>query len=136
MKIVITKQEEVEAVTVKVKAAVRYWDDATVNGVEDSNGDLIPCREGNMWCPEIEIDTGKIINWKQGVAADVHYKVCDAGCYYVRDAKGDMILAIIDDYVPNRLIPGKYGDYIIMKINAEGIIENWPRYPSLEDFPA
>ena len=35
--------------TIEVNAGVRYWEDAIVNGVEDSEGDLIPCREGDLW---------------------------------------------------------------------------------------
>jgi hypothetical protein len=133
MKTTIKIETEIEAVTVLVKAGVRYWEDATVNGVEDENGDLIPCREGALWCPIINIDTGIITNWKQGTTADIHYKICDAGSYYVQDADGKTILSIEDDYVPNSLIPGQYGDYIIMKVDEYGNIENW-NTPTFEDF--
>lgn len=29
----------------KVEAGVRYWEDATVNGIEDVDGALIPCKK-------------------------------------------------------------------------------------------
>lgn len=47
MKITIKVEKEVEIKTLEVRAGVRYWEDATVNGNEDSEGELIPCREGD-----------------------------------------------------------------------------------------
>lgn len=82
--------------------------------------------------PEIDIDTGIITNWIKGVTADVHFKVCDSGSYYVKDAEGNVVLSREDEYVPNCLIPGKYGDYIIMTIDENGKIAEWN--PSLDDF--
>ena len=77
MKATVKIEKEVELKTLVVKAGVRYYEDATVNGVEDTEGDLIPCKQGELWCPIIDIDSGVITNWKQGVKAEVHYKVCD-----------------------------------------------------------
>ena len=134
MKATITIKKEVEVKTCLVEARVRYWEDGTVNGVDDENGNLIPCRFGDKWCPEIDIDNGKILNWTQGVKAEVHYKVCDAGSYHLKDENGNIILSIENDYVPNRLIPGDYGDYIIMDIAEDGTITNWNKNPSIEDF--
>lgn len=131
MKATITIEKEVDVKTVLVKAGV-YWEDATISGIEDTDGDRIPCRVGNLWCPEIDIDTGVIINWVKGVKASVHYKVCDSGSYYVKDADGNVVLSREDEYVPNDLIPGKYGDYIIMTIDENGKIAEWN--PSLDDF--
>ena len=39
------------ATYIEVSAAVRYWEDATVNGTEDTDGALIPMREGHKWAP-------------------------------------------------------------------------------------
>src|SRR5690606_18052314 len=71
--ITITKKQEVEVSTLQVRAGVRYWCDATVNGVEgdeDAHGpdsDMgIPCREGEDWCPAINIETGTIEGWPKG----------------------------------------------------------------------
>lgn len=127
MKTEVNVKKEVELTTLVVKAGVRYWEDATVNGVEDVDGDLIPCREGDMWNLLIDLDKGVITNWKQGVKAHVHYKVCDAGCYYLRDEKGDTVLSIEQDYVPSLLCPKErgYGDYIIMVIDENGKIDGW-----------
>ena len=83
MKTKIKVLTEVEVTTIKVNAGVRYWEDTEVNGESDETGEMIPCREGDRWKPIINIDTGKIENWKQGVTADVHYKVCDDGVYTI-----------------------------------------------------
>ena len=77
MKAEVTLKREIELKTLNVHAGVRYWEDSEVNGVEDESGDMIPCRIGDSWEPIIDIDSGIIINWNQGVKAKIHYKVCD-----------------------------------------------------------
>lgn len=125
MKTKIKVSKEVEIKTLLVNAGVRYWEDAVVDGADDERG-KIPCRKNGLWCPEIEVDTGKIINWTQGVEASVHYKVCDSGFYQLKDAEGNVV-GEIDGYVPSCMSPKEngYGDYIIMDIDAKGIINNW-----------
>jgi hypothetical protein len=127
MKATVTIEKEVDIKMVEVRAHVRYWDDATINGVTDEEGTLTPCREGEMWCPIIDIDTGVITNWTKGVKANVHFKVCDGGSYFLKDANGKVVLSREDDYVPNELIPGSYGDYIEMSIDENGKITPSPR---------
>jgi hypothetical protein len=128
----ITKEIEVEIKTLHVSAKVRYWEDATVNGVEDTNGGLIPFRNGDNWEPVIDIDAGKVIDWPAGVTADIHYKVCDCGTYTFKDEKGEPVLTH-DGYVPDIMEQGDngYGDYIIMKIDGTGQIQCWK--PTIED---
>ena len=132
MKANVKIEKEVDIKTIEVKAHVRYWEDATINGVTDEEGTLTPCREGDLWCPVIDIDTGIILNWEKGKTADVHFKVCDGGSYYLKDTDGNIVLSREQDYVPNNLIPGEYGDYIIMSIDENGKIADWE--PSLDDF--
>jgi hypothetical protein len=96
-------KKEVDIKTLWVEAGVRYWEDATVNGVEDENGELIPCRDGEYWCPIIDIDNGIITNWEKGVTAKIHYKVCDDGSYYLKDADHNTVLSITENYVPDIL---------------------------------
>lgn len=126
MKAEIKTTKEVILTTLKVKAGVRYWEDAEVDGVDDEAGDLIPCRQGDYWCPEIDIDSGVIRNWTQGKTAKVHYKVCDDGVYTVLDNDGREIMQV-DGCVPNTMSPSgsSYGDYIIMNINESGLIEKF-----------
>lgn len=112
-----------------VAAAVRYWEDATVNGVEDVSGDLIPCRFEDLWLPQIELATGTIQHWPKGTTASIHYKVCDAGKYYLADASGKRIAKWKDHYVPDRFLTvgdeSGYGDYIILDVDGDGRIAGW-----------
>jgi hypothetical protein len=111
-----------------VSAEVRYWEDAEINGTADTeDGTLIPLKVGNFWKPTIELETGCVMGWPQGTTAGIHYKVCDQGEYWLEDAAGKR-LKWKGAYVPNDLLAideNGYGDYIILKISAEGIVEGW-----------
>lgn len=132
MKVKIKVEKEVDIKYCQLRVEPRYWEDADVNGVEDIDTQ-IPCQEDGLWCPLIDIDNGIIVNWDMGVTAITHYKVCDAGSYYLQDENFNTILSIVNDYVPNKLIPGEYGDYIAMNIDKTGKITNWKR-PDISDF--
>ena len=134
MKITLKVEKEFEIKTLLVKAGVRYYKDATIDGVEDEKGDLVPCKVGELWMPEIDIETGKILNWKQGVKAEIHYKVCDQCGWELKDENGAIVLDEDGDYVPDTLCPkdSGYGDYIIMDIDENGQIADWEF--DVEDF--
>lgn len=119
-------EEVVDVKTVYLEVAVRYDD-------EDMPNDF-PGRTGDLWSVMIDIDAGKILNWP-GVEYELHMKVCDQGTYTLMDDAGKKLSEIEEDYVPNSLIPGEYGDYIDMQIAADGTIKNWPKKPSFERFP-
>ncbi len=108
------------------EVGARYWEDATVNGEEDTEGSLIPCRDGEYWKPLIDIESGVIVNWGKGKVANVHYKVCDDGVYRLLDENKQEI-EVIEGYVPNIMCPegDGYGDYVIMNIDENGKIDNW-----------
>jgi hypothetical protein len=128
MKVKIKKLVEVDVKTLVVKAEVRYWEDSEINGESDTeNGDNIPCKNGDIWNPEIDIETGVITNWEQGKIADIHYKVCDLCGFELKDEKGNTIHKEEDGYVPRTLSPKEngYGDYIIMDIDSDGKIKDW-----------
>ena len=118
---------ELTVKTLLVVANVRYWEDATVNGVEDENGDLIPCKVGDTWKPIIDLEIGLITNWEKGKEANIHYKVRDAGEYWLQDENGEKIVKAKGYYVPDFLAidDSGYGDYIIMKVDKDGKINNW-----------
>lgn len=122
------KKEIVEYDVGKIRCmmGVRYWEDAHVNGEEDTDGDKIPLRKGDTWDITIDLESGTIENWTKGATASVHYKVCDAGVYKLIDYDGNVVVEN-DGYVPNFLAPngGGYGDYVIIKIDENGYIENW-----------
>lgn len=110
-----------------VAARVRYWEDATVNGAEDTDGSLIPLRDGDQWMVTIDLATGRIKDWPEGTTADIHYKVCDAGAYWLADSDGKSVAKWDGFYVPDDLLAGGdgYGDYIILKVDGAGTIEGW-----------
>lgn len=136
MKIKLKIEREVEVATLQVKADVRYWNDTKVNGEPDTDdGQNIPCKQGDLWMPEIDIETGKILNWKQGVTANVHYNVCDGCGWELKSPEGEILMSVEDGYVPSdTLCPkgGGYCDYIIMDIDENGQIADWEF--KIEDF--
>lgn len=75
----------------------------------------------------VEIATGQIVDWpKDGKAIDIYLKPRDAGTYKLIGPTGELIAEIDEDYVPNGIIPGNYGDYVDLKIDDSGKIKNWP----------
>jgi hypothetical protein len=126
MKTTMKIEKEVDVKILSVQAHVRYWEDGEIDGEQDTKGNLTPCRQHECWCPEIDVDSGMILNWKQGVKASIHYKVCDEGVYKLKDSQGN-VLAEKDGYVPSCMSPKEsgYGDYIIMDIDENGQIQDW-----------
>lgn len=118
-----------EATHIEVQAGVRYWEDASVNGVqEDDDAPTVPLRNDKCWCPRIRLVDGVVEGWPAGVTADIHYKVCDEGEYWLTDADSNRLSKWKGHYVPNDfLCPDDegYGDYIIMTIGGDGSIANW-----------
>lgn len=110
----------------QAKCGARYWEDARVNGVKDTDGTLIPFRVGDYWCPLIDLETGKVVGWPDGTTAEIHYKVCDDGEYALLDEDKNVV-ASKDGYVPSMMCPKSegYGDYVIMEIRSDGTIENF-----------
>lgn len=122
------------ATHIEVDAEVRYWEDATVNGAKDSDGSLIPGREGDLWKVRINLAEGRIEGWPAGTVASIHYKVCDQGLYWLTDAAGRRIAKCGGYYVPNRFLchgDNGYGDYIIMEVGADGVIAGY-RQPAID----
>jgi len=104
------------------------WEDADVDGEsDDEDNPRIPCVEDGRWNILIDIKTGHIVNWKQGVFACVCYKVVDDGIYTMYD-NGMEKIDEYDGYVPNlmSLDDEGWGDYINIRINEDGFIEDWP----------
>lgn len=112
----------------EVRAGVRYWEDATVNGVEDTDGALIPRRDKGNWRPVIRLTDGQIMDWPADTEASIHYKVCDDGDYWLLDDDFKRVAKWLGDYVPDGILcigDDGYGDYIILKVMADGRISGW-----------
>ena len=127
------------AAYLEVDAGVRYWEDATVNDAEDEAGSLIPFRYGDRWKPVIRLADGVILDWPEGTTADVHYKVCDDGEYFLSDESLMHIAKYAGDYVPDDFLchgDTGYGDYIIFKVGPSGAIEGWRRPTDFERWTA
>lgn len=126
MKYQATIKKETEVKFVEIEAAVRYDE-------EDMPNDA-PMRKGDLWKALIDVDQKKIIDWPQGQALSFYMKVCDQGSYRLYDENRNMIASIENDYVPNNLLPGEYGDYLDLEIDEEGRIANWLSDANLTDF--
>jgi hypothetical protein len=142
MKVIVNRPVEIDIKTLFVKARVRYPEDSMIQegpddawGEDDANQPKMPCMsyiECNRrtsswhWCPIIDIATGRIINWKQGVRASISYKVCDEFECEVKDSD-NAIVASYNGYVLNfmAITDEGYGDYIYLDVNEDGFIENW-----------
>lgn len=123
--ITVVKKEDVDVRYLRANCGVRYWEDGKVNGEKDEHGD-IHMRDDDSWCPVIDLETGIILNWPEGVAASVHYKVCDDGVYALLDADMNVVVQK-DGYVPKMMCPkdNGYGDYVIMDIDGTGKIDRF-----------
>ncbi len=127
MKITVIEKKEVEVKFIKVDAQVRYWDDAEINGATSEEGLNIPFKNGDMWQPIIDIESGVIVDWPKGTNASFHFKICDAGSYYLLDENNNEVVSRLNNYVPNGLCHGDqgYGDYIIFSVNEDGSIVDY-----------
>lgn len=91
-----------------------------------------PGRAGNRWRVEVDIPSHRIIGWA-GPACSLWFKVCDEGTYRLK-AGNEVIAELVEDYVPNNIVPGHYGDYMHLLVDEDGTIVNWDPGASAEDF--
>ncbi|BBU58558.1 hypothetical protein KU6B_48230 [Mameliella alba] len=127
MEVTVMAKTKVEVRKLHCVMGVRYWEDGEVNGKEDDdNSPVMPFALGNTWKITIDLETGRIDDWPEGVAAKTHYKVCDDG-FYSLIGKDGSVVASLDGYVPSMLAPngGGFGDYVILNIRPDGSIENF-----------
>lgn len=136
MKINLNKQVETNVSKILLDLPIRYGDEnipfdfpCRVKPSEDHYGDH------DRLILMVNIDTGEILNPE--FPKDFSYyvsslKVCDEGIYIIYDDK-DQEIARIEDYVPNDIVPGKYGDYVELNIK-NGFICNWYVKPDVSEF--
>lgn len=126
----------------RVCAYAKHFDaNVTHNGewIEDDCNDLkMPCIEKDKnnkpvcWCPVIDPVEGKILNWEDGVEAEIGYTVYDQ-CeleYVLIDGDGNEgVVVKTKGYVPMFLQPREYtfGKNIEMDIAGSGKIYKWSR---------
>ena len=126
MKFKVSRLVEIDIRYVSISVAVRY-------GEENIPNDF-PLRFGDVWNVFVEIDTGCIPGWPVGQAGKLSMKVCDRGTYELLDANMEQIAVLESNYVPHGVVPGRYGDYIELNIDANGRITNWPKRVDVSEF--
>lgn len=140
MKVIVNRPVEIDIKTLFVKAHVRYPENSMIQegpddvwGEDDADQPKMPCMEyidcrykGWYWRPVIDLATGRIINWKQGVRASISYKVVDEFECYITDAD-NKIVTKYEGYVPSfmAITDEGYGDYVYLEIDENGMIEDW-----------
>jgi hypothetical protein len=138
-----TEIKKIMSTIIKCEILVRYYEDSEINGEDDISNEeqckglkpRVPCvretpnprskDETWAWCPEIDGDSGVILNWEKGTVANIQYKVCD-NCKLEIYVDGEKKVDY-DNYVPDFMCPvgGGFGDYIIMDVDADGKIGKW-----------
>lgn len=126
MKFKVKRLVEIDIRYVSINVAVRY-------GEEDIPNDF-PLRFGDVWNAFVEIDTGCIPGWPIGQSGELSMKVCDQGTYQLLDENMMLIASLESEYVPHGVVPGRYGDYIELNIDATGRITNWPKRVDVSEF--
>ena len=114
-------------VYLNAKLSLRYWEDCKVNGSEPEFATDVPMLNGNLlWDILININEGRIEDWPS-VELRTHFKVCDAGSYYLIDEEANVIAEFENEYVPKCLYPNAngWGDYVILDIDKDGFINGW-----------
>lgn len=119
MKLTVKRPVEIEVDAIRVELPVNYGEEDIPNN--------FPLRDGDMWRATIDIATGQIRDWppyagKEG-SRELDMKVVDEGSYYLMSGS-EVVASIEQDYVP-KCIPGRYGDYVELTIDANGRITNW-----------
>jgi hypothetical protein len=136
--ILVTKTVNIKKLHVNV--IPRFIEDAYINGERElEDNPKMPFLTSDFlgdyqWDINIDIDKGLIENWPTDIKASIHYKVCDEGFYEIFDEKGEK-LGDFNGYVPHIMCPKKqgYGDYIIMDIDENGIIQDWDAKNNIDD---
>ena len=113
---------------IEIEAEVRYWEDASVNGLIDEDGSRIFGRQGHLWKVRIELTDGIVQDWPPDETAQIHYKVCDQGLYWLTDESGNRLAKWRGSYVPSDFLSHGsegFGDYIILNIEFGGLIAGY-----------
>jgi hypothetical protein len=125
MEVTVIEKSQIEIKSVLININPRHLDE------EEKP---VPMLNGDSWEVIVDLESGKIRNWPQGEEREYYWKICDAGSYHLLDKYDKVALSINNNYVPNKLLPGDWGDYLDLKINGEGVITNWLRNPTADDF--
>ena len=84
------------------------------------------------WCPVIDVNEGKILDWTPRFCLNAQFKVCEQGVYvYSNQDESQQIVSYDcgEYYVPGWLdeVGDGYGDYLQITINGDGTIKDWDK---------
>jgi len=82
---------------------------------------------------DVDIETGIIKNWPQGVSGHIGVKVRDSGHYELLDENGHCV-TIKYGSVPSKLIPPRDSSYLYWDIDSNGRITSWYNEFDFSDF--
>lgn len=84
------------------------------------------------WLIIIDLDNGRILDWRNDSEAKIHYKVCDQGKYsFLDDDLERMTGGDKTRYVPSLLDFRNdcFGDYLCFNVDKNGFIREWSLLP-------
>lgn len=84
------------------------------------------------WCPVIDVNEGKVLDWPEGFILNTNFKICDQGVYVYSNYDETQQIVSTDCelyYVPKWLddIDDGFGDYMYITINGDGTIKDWDK---------
>ena len=142
MKVTIQVPKEIEVSHIIIDVPVEYGEEDIPNPLRIKMPQTHPRLTADRWVADVNIDTGKIAGWPADAGPrELYMKVNDAGIYTLRtitkDGDSPSVIGSVKrehEYVPHGVVPGEDGDYIILKIAADGTITNWPKKPDVSVF--
>ena len=93
-----------------------------------------PMRDGKHWRAQIDVATKSIKGWPVGTPFNFTAWPVDSGSYQLLNEKGEVIAECVENYVPNHLLPGEWGEYLQLEIDEYGTITNWLKDANFKDF--
>ena len=121
--------ENINAQYIEIVASVFSWEDAIIYGLDDVEG-KVPCRNKDQWEAVIDLATGRVLDWPDCIEADINFKVCDEGHYWLLNESKIRVAKWNGYYVPNDILcigDNGFGDYIILKIGKNGMVVDWKK---------
>ena len=118
MKLSVMKEVEIDAAKVRIEFNPRYMNEEDCVFNENT-----PMLKDGTFSITYDIETGAVDGWPKNESFECYEKVTDGGRYYLLDSEGVEIASIIENYVPG-CVNNEWGDYVIIKINGDGVLEN------------
>lgn len=118
MKLSAMKEVEIDAAKVRIEFRPRHMDEEDCVFNKST-----PMLKDGIFSITYDIETGVVDDWPKNESFECYEKVTDGGCYYLLNSEGVEIASIVEDYVPD-CVNNKWGDYVIIKINGDGVLEN------------